>query len=397
MRLFIHDFGGYPFTVQLAGALAARGHQVFYAYSVTTQMMQRFLHPPDTTGLTITPVKLARPYARYRYLRRRVAEIDHGRQVARMVMHERPAVLISANAPLDSQRVIQDICHEVGTKFIFWMQDAIGLAVKQALSGRFLGVGQLIGDYYAGMERDLARRSDHLVLISEDFLEYIEGWGIDRSRVSIQPNWAPLALTAPLPRHNAWAAAHSLEDKFVFLFSGVLGLKHEIQPFLALARAFIDTPDVRIVVIAEGPYADELRDHVKREGLGNLILLAYQQADEYPFVLASADVLLTVLNQEAGRYSVPSKVYSHMCAGIPQLLSIPPENAAARIIEENRIGLVSAPGDLEGWVRNAARLYRERAVDEMGLNGLQYAHEHFAIDPIAANFESWFALCMKEP
>ena len=81
--ILFHDYGGYAFTLQLAKALAAHGHQVRYLYSETTQLVRR-LDPAGGNGrLAIHGVSLERPFRKYSFLQRRAAEREHGDKVAR--------------------------------------------------------------------------------------------------------------------------------------------------------------------------------------------------------------------------------------------------------------------------------------------------------------------------
>ena len=63
-------------------------------------------------------------------------------------------------------------------------------------------------------------------------------------------------------------------------------------------------------------------------------MLPYQPFDRLPEVLASADVLVVILEPEAGRFSVPSKTLSYLCAGRAVLGSMPATNPAARLLTE---------------------------------------------------------------
>lgn len=64
-------------------------------------------------------------------------------------------------------------------------------------------------------------------------------------------------------------------------------------------------PSARVVIAAEGTGADFLR----RQRLpANALLLPLQPAGRPPEVLASADVLVALLDADAGVFSVPSKV-----------------------------------------------------------------------------------------
>jgi len=389
LRIFLHDYGGYAFTAQLGRALAKKGHQVLYSYSLTTQLIQRFNLQPELDNFTIEGVSLPKPFTRYNYLRRWRDERVHGRKVAQQVRDFRPDVVLSANTPLDAQKLILNGSREVGAKFIFWMQDAIGLATKNALSYRYPLFGRLIGDHYIRLERELVSASDKVVIISEGFLDSLQGWGIDEARTRVIPNWAPLDEIPIMAKDNRWTQSHDLTDKFVFLFSGVLGLKHDARLFIELAQAFNQYPDVRIVVVAEGPFAESLKSESEVKNLTNLVILPYQPPDDYPQMLACADVLMTILRTESSVYSVPSKVYTHMCASRSQLLSIPAGNPVAKLVTEQKMGLVSEPDDMHTWLENAFALYQNRYNNQqMGMNARAYAEEHFDIDIIVNKFEA---------
>jgi len=388
LRIFLHDYGGYAFTAQLGRSLAGRGHQVLYSYSLSSQLMQRFKPQHEPDNFSVEGVSLPRPFARYNYLHRWRDEREHGRRVAQQVRDFHPDVVLSANTPLDSQKLILSASREVGAKFIFWMQDAIGLATKKTLSSRFPIMGRLIGDHYIRLERALVCASDKVVVISANFLDYLVGWGIDTAGIQVIPNWAPLAEIPVLPKVNPWARSHNLTDKFVYLYSGVLGLKHDAHLFFEQAQSFSNHPDVRIVVVAEGPFAESLKSQSEVKNLTNMVILPYQPADDYPQMLACADVLMTILRSESSVYSVPSKVNAYMCAARPQLLSIPASNPAAMLVLEHEMGLVSEPDDMVAWVENAHALYQDQYNNQqMGMNARAYAEEHFDIDFIADEFE----------
>ena len=72
---------------------------------------------------------------------------------------------------------------------------------------------------------------------------------------------------------------------------------------------------MRIIVISEGPGASWLQREKASKKIDNLIIMGYQPYEELSNVLATADVLVSILENEAGEYSVPSKVLAYFCAG----------------------------------------------------------------------------------
>ena len=134
-------------------------------------------------------------------------------------------------------------------------------------------------------------------------------------------NWAPIDELPVLPRDNAWAREHGLADKAVFLYSGHARLQARPEP-AARARTLGEPTAMRSCSwCPKGPGADWLAEHAWPDDA--LRLLPYQPYERLPEVLASADVLVAVLEPEAGTFSVPSKVLTYLCAGRPLLVSCP--------------------------------------------------------------------------
>src|SRR5262249_53784169 len=107
--------------------------------------------------------------------------------------------------------------------------------------------------------------------------------------------------------------------------------------------------------------------------------------------LASADVLLAVIEPTAARYSVPSKVLTYMTAGRPILAAIPAGNLAARTISAASAGLTVDPQNPSELRRLARSLIEdEDRRRRLGAAGLAYARANFEIDDIAARFEALF-------
>jgi glycosyltransferase involved in cell wall biosynthesis len=265
----------------------------------------------------------------------------------------------------------------------------IGVGTKRLLKRKVPPAGAIVGQYYVQLERRLLRESSAVVSISEDFLPQLERCGVSPSRVVTIENWAPLSELPVQSKDNAWARAHGLDECFVFLYMGTLARKHNPDLLAAVADHFRERPEVRIVVLSQGLGADYLRVQRKNRRLTNLIVMDYQSWDSVPEVMATADVLVAVLERGAGTFSVPSKVLSYLCASRPLLGAIPRENLAARIVERAGAGLIVDPGDTSGFVGSAHHLLdapETRA--RMAKSGREFAERTFDIERITDRFES---------
>lgn len=302
-----------------------------------------------------------------------------------------PEVVISADTPLDPQNIVLKTCKKQKIKFIFWVQDLHGIAIKKILSKKYAILGKLVGLYYENLESSLLRQSDLIVIVSEDFLHFFEGKGITRDKTHVIHNWAPLEELPLQPKDNEWSRAQGLHDKLCLLYSGTMGLKHNPEIILDLAVDLKDRNDVRIVVISEGLGASFLQEKKMKLALENLILLNYQPVEFLPQILGAADILLAILEKDAGIFSVPSKVLTYHCAGRPLLLAVPINNLAAKIVKENETGIVVDPDDAQGFVEAAKRLLQDRALRQFyGAQARKYAERTFDIGKITDKFEELF-------
>jgi glycosyltransferase involved in cell wall biosynthesis len=392
MHVLNHDFGGYPFQAELSRALAARGHRVTHAYGpslVTTPGGTFARREGDPEGLAFVPVDLGEPLAKFSFVRRWRQERRYGRLAAALAARLRPDVVLSGNTPLDAQARLLAACRRGGVPFVFWLQDVIGVATHRLLRRKLPLLGEAVGRYYLALEGRLLRSSDAVVPITEDFRPLLRRWGVADERIAVIENWAPLAELPVRPKDSAWARARGLHDRFVFLYTGTLGMKHDPALLVRLAEAFRDREEVRVVVVSQGQGADYLRRQQAERGLSNLAVQGYEPFEHVPDMMGAADVLVAVLEPDAGTFSVPSKVLAYLCAARPLLLAVPPENLAARIVTREGAGVVVPPGEAEAFVDAARRLLarpEERAA--MASNARRYAETAFDIEAITDRFEA---------
>lgn len=392
MRILIHDYGGYAFPFQLSRSLAKHGHEVRHIYCAslqTTPQGSQRCGDDASQHLCIVGIRLSRPLEKYSLFQRRKQELEYGRLLVEEVDLFHPEAVISGNTPLDAQKLLLSRCLKRHIKFIFWVQDLLGVGAYRILKKRIPMLGHAVGWHYVNLERALLRQSDGIALITDDFRSLMEHWGIDRDRVHVIPNWAPLDELPLQPKDNEWARQNQLQQKFCFLYSGTLGLKHNPELLVRLADHFRQEEDARIVVISQGLGADYLKKRKAELKLDNLMIMGYQPYELLPQVLATADVLVAVLEPDAGVFSVPSKVLTYLCAGRPVLLAVPSENLAARIVVENEAGLVVPPDNPEAFIAAAEALMRDSKLREtLGSNARRYAEAHFEIEKITDQFEA---------
>ena len=167
-----------------------------------------------------------------------------------------------------------------------------------------------------------------------------------------------------------------------------MALKHNPVLIENLAK---NNPNIEVLVIGSGVGVDYLQK--LKSSIPNLIILPLPPFSEFDQVLSSGDVLVAVIEEDAGKFSVPSKILSYMCAGKPIVLAAPSENLASQIISQSHSGVVVDSIDKEGFSKAVYELITDKIrSDTMGRNARKYAEKNFNIKTITDSFESIFNL-----
>lgn len=397
MKILVHDFAGHPFQAELSRELAMRGHDVTHAWFAADTGPKGRLQclDEDPQTLAFLPVGAGIEYSKTNFIKRRAGDIAYGREIADWVKTNTPDLVISGNTPTETQEPLVAACRANKIPFVYWCQDFYSIAASRLLENKLPVLGHIIGAYYRFLERRQMQRSTRVLHITEVFRAQTDAWGIPSDKVDVIPNWGALDEIDVLDRNTAWATQQGLKDGVRFVYSGTLAMKH--NPVLLETLAGQLPANDEVVLVSAGVGADHLSDIKNAGGLAQMRCLPLQPFESLPEVLASATVLLAVIEREAGTFSVPSKILSYLCAGRPIVLAAPKDNLAAQILVETGAGTVVEPEDIDGF-RAAALAYAndpEKAA-KAGLAGRKYAEDNFVLSRVADRFEALFSDAVAE-
>ena len=387
MRILINDFGGYPFPIQLSKYLADNGYDVGHTYVSNILTPHGDMNITKGSKLTILPITLNSEFKKYSAIGRFKGEFEFATKVSAIITQFKPDIFISANTPLLAQHMLLNKCNKSKIKFIYWCQDIHSIALEAYLIQRLPVIGKIMAAYFRRKEIRLLEKSDHVITISNSFNDVFNQMGVIQKRLSVIHNWGPISEITVEPKVNSWSQKNGTDAKFVILYSGTLGLKHNPKLISLAAAHFKTNKDLLFLVISEGIGATMLQEQKINEQLDNLLILPYQDYKDLPNVLGSADVLLAILEPRAAIFSVPSKVLTYLCSQKPLVLSVPKNNLSAKIVSDTKSGYCIEPEDTAGLISSINTLINNSTIrEEMGERGRKYAEENFEISVIANKF-----------
>lgn len=386
MKILIHDFAGHPFQVALSRELADRGHEVTHAF---------FAEDPGPKGamrdyrsgngsVHMRPLSVGRPYVKGNFIRRLLLDLRYRGVLADTIRENEFDIVLSSNTPTWIQGRALAVAHQTGASFIYWCQDFYSIAVGSIFKKKLGALGYLIGRCLFIWDKRQIINSDHIINITSTFTEFMQEW-CDTDKVSQINNWGALAEIPVQLADTSWLQKNGIPiDRPRVVYSGTLGLKHSPELIIEAAKA---NPEATFVVVASGVGVGALQV----AAISNLMVLPLQPIEVFPNVLASADVLIAMIEPDAGQFSVPSKVLSYLCAGRPIVMSAPAQNLAAQIVSDASAGTIVSPDDPTAFSIEVKDLLLDLERREaMGLAGRAYAEENFEIRKIADRFEELF-------
>ena len=391
MKILVHDYSGHPPQIRVSRELSSLGHEVLYLYAKMNQTPNGNLTEERSpqSSFHITGIENGTPFQKHHYFKRQFQEILYSKPLLKAVQEFGPDLVVCSDTPLFPLNALRAYCTSAHVPFVLWMMDIQSFSIRNWISRRLPFLGPLIGAGFTKFEEYIVRRSDYIILISDDFRTTLNQWKISSHQHGVLPLWAPLDEIPVRPKDTAWSRRHRLSHTTNIVYAGTLGLSHSAAHFVGMAKHFARRPDVRIVVITEGANASYLMNEKKAWHLENLLILEYQPYHVLPDVFGAADILLTVLNDEAAAHSAPGKVLSHLCAGKPQLAIMPRRNSMARVILESGSGIIMDPANVDGILSTLECLVDSPEMRlEMGRKARAYAERQFDIDRIGKEFEA---------
>jgi glycosyltransferase involved in cell wall biosynthesis len=190
----------------------------------------------------------------------------------------------------------------------------------------------------ATLARIVARQADGVVCVSPSIAAEMEAIGT-RGPLRIIGNGCDFDDFTELPYRRS--------ERFRITHTGSFFARRDPRPFLeALARCEDD-----VVVRFVGDLRERDLDHARRLGIGDRVeLVPYLPRAEALALQRDSEALLLIVPEAAGRGKgiLTGKVYEYLAAERPILAAVPPDGEAAKLIRENRAGVIAAADDVDG-------------------------------------------------
>lgn len=239
------------------------------------------------------------------------------------------------------------------------------------------------------------KHSDLVITVGRDLVETLKGRFKDKNvpkHIMIN-NWIDEKEIYPLEADNekvvAFRKQYGLEDKFVIMYSGNIGLYYDLENLLKVIKKFksgtkaADGREVAFAFVGAGVALDKLMLYKKEHHMDNVVFIPYQDKENLIYSLNAGDVHWVVNSKGIKGVSCPSKFYGCASGARPVLGVLEKGSEIRMLIEEIGCGLVCEPEEYDKVEENI-RWFIDNAgsseVVEMGKKGRIYLEKYLTKD-----------------
>ncbi len=271
--------------------------------------------------------------------------------------------------------------------FVYDVQD---LWPESALASGLLSQGWLVSVLHRLADWVYARAA-RILVVSTAAARYLEERGVDRAKIVVAKHWVEDSMFQT-GNGQKIRAQLGLEDRFVVMFAGNLGMVQGLETVIEAAALLRGCHNTVIVLVGDGSDRARLEKLASDRGVRNVMFAGRHPANAMGDFFAAADALLVHLKPSLiAEHAIPAKILAYMAAGRAIICAVP--GAAAELVRDARAGCVVEPGN-PAKLAEAIRGVAEAPAgvrEAYGQKAREYLREHFhkahVIDAYEANLQ----------
>jgi colanic acid biosynthesis glycosyl transferase WcaI len=211
-----------------------------------------------------------------------------------------------------------------------------------------------LADRVTGALADYSRRyADGIIALGECMKDLLVNRGIDGAKIFVADNWADGSAIMPVTRPGN-------PDQLVLLYSGNLGLAHDLETFKGALLNLGHDNRFRFDFVGNGGRRQELESFCVANDINSVNFRPYVQRANLSESLGAGDIGLVTQKDSCCGAVVPSKIYGLLAAGRPILFIGPRQATPSRIIERFGCGWQVDCGDVDGLTAILKQLRSDR-------------------------------------
>jgi glycosyltransferase involved in cell wall biosynthesis len=155
----------------------------------------------------------------------------------------------------------------------------------------------------------------------------------------------------------------------------------------AIKLVHLKIPNIKMIMVGGGSDLEAIMKLVKNLRLEEVVLyLGYKlEKSEVAELISISDVgIIPYDNNPLWKNSLPVKSFEYFACGLPVLATVNQNSLLGKLIEDNKIGLISPSGDIYGLSKIMENIFQNRSfIETAGKRATSLIREHYDRNKLA--------------
>ncbi len=288
---------------------------------------------------------------------------------------KKPDAVIAMTSPPLVGSLGEEYFRKTGVPFFLWSQD-----VYPEVAERLKALPFLL-KVIANRKADKIYRSSKGIIVPGSTMKLtLQKRGVAAEKIHVISNWADVnEFPWVVPVESKARQKYGWKDECILMYSGNLGLAHEVDAMLQLVTEIIRkmNDSFRFVLVGDSPRHLKFIQKLKEGKLERFTHLPFQPRSDLGEVLCAADAHLISQQQEVEGLLVPSRFYGAVAAARPVIFIGPKSSELGQDIERYKLGIVLEKHRIKDEISSAMSVLLSLRADPQYMTDIRtYANEH---------------------
>lgn len=382
---------------ELAEGLKKRGHEISIVtcyprhYLDTASQNKKFNEITVENGITVIRIKVL-PHHKVNFIIRGISQFLlpflFFTKIKKYISNVDAVIIYSPPLPL--ALIGKMIKMRYGAKFLLNIQDIFPQnAIDLEILNPKIIWHKIAIKIFEFIEKKVYLSADKITFHSEGGRKFIvTKKGVPEDKIINLPNWIDIAPYQNLTKNISFKKEWGLENKFIFLFAGIMGPAQGLGFLVEVAKGVSDLRDVVFLLVGDGMEKEKIEKLIRDYGLCNVIIKPFISKEEYPYLVQDCDAGIVCLSIHNKTPFIPGKFMGYLAAEKPVLAFLNKESDGFQLVKEAQCGFAVVSENVETATALVYQMVNNRAtLKQMGQNGFQYAKDNFEISIIIDRVE----------
>lgn len=257
------------------------------------------------------------------------------------------------------------------------------------VAGKFISEKSIYNRIWVRWNRRYLKRARNIFTLTDSMADTISKY-ISRERIKVVPPWSVFSEKEKVKKEdNLFIKEHNLNNFFIVMYSGNIGLGHNLESIIEVAKLLRKIDDIRFIIIGEGWNKSLIEKRIADYGLTNCILLPFQTSEMFRHSLSAADLGVVSVSSEGSKICTPSKTYNLISLLIPLLCITESETELAFLIKKCHIGFACGHDQIKEMADYILLLRNDQTFRTGIINNLKLCASNFT-NKNAYNYINYF-------